>query len=76
MHAIFPLSAFVAQRFSQRLMARAYVSHSPSDIRSSAKQWETQRVREAYNVGKACRKACNSAINWRSLRVIAYLGNY
>lgn len=70
MLAIFPLKAFVAQRFVQRLMARAYVSHSP------AKQWETQRVREAYNVRKACGKACNSAINWRSLSVIAYLGNY
>lgn len=70
MLATFPLEAFVAQRFSQRLMARAYVSHSP------AKQWETQRVREAYNVRKACGKACNSAINWRSLCVIAYLGNY
>lgn len=70
MLAIFPLEAFVAQRFSQRLMARAYVSHSP------AKQWETQRVREAYNVRKACGKACNSAISWRSLSVIAYLGNY
>ena len=70
MLAIFPLEAFVAQRFSQRLMARAYVSHSPD------KQWETQRVREAYNVRKACGKACNSAINWRSLSVIAYLGNY
>lgn len=70
MLAIFPLEAFVAQRFSQRLMARAYVSHSPD------KQWETQRVREDYNVRKACGKACNSAINWRSLSVIAYLGNY
>lgn len=70
MLAIFPLEAFVAQRFSQRLMAQAYVSHSP------AKQWETQRVREAYNVRKACGKACNSAISWRSLSVIAYHGNY
>ena len=70
MLAIFPLEAFVAHRFSQRLMAQAYVSHSP------AKQWETQRVREAYNVRKACGKACNSAISWRSLSVIAYLGNY
>lgn len=70
MLAIFPLEAFVAQRFSQRLMAQAYVSHSP------AKQWETQRVREAYNVRKACGKACNSAISWRSLSVIAYPGNY
>lgn len=70
MHAIFPLSAFVAQRFVQRLMAKAYVSHSP------AKQWETQRVREAYNVRKACGKACNSAISWRSLSVMAWLGDY
>lgn len=57
MLAIFPLKAFVAQRFVQRLMAKAYVSHSPD------KQWETQRVREAYNVRKACGKACNSAIS-------------
>lgn len=67
---IFPLKAFVAQRFIQRLMAQAYGSHSP------AKQWETQRVRETYNVRKACRKASNSAISWHSLSVIAYLGNY
>lgn len=70
MLAIFPLGAFVAQRFSQRLMARAYVPHSP------AKQWETQRIREAHNVRKACRKACNSAISWRSLSVMAWLGDY
>lgn len=70
MLAIFPLKAFVAQRFSQRLMAQAYVPHSP------AKQWETQRVREAYNVRKACGKACNSAISWRSLSVMAWLGDY
>lgn len=69
MLAIFPLEAFVAHRFYQHV-ARAYVSHSP------AKQWETQRVREAYNVRKACGKACNSAISWRSISVIAYLGNY
>lgn len=69
MLAIFPLEAFVAHRFYQHV-ARAHVFHSP------AKQWETQRVREAYNVRKACGKACNSAINWRSLSVIAYLGNY
>lgn len=30
MLAIFPLKAFVAQRFSQRLMAQAYVPHSPA----------------------------------------------
>lgn len=70
MLAIFPLKAFVAQRFNQRLMAQAYGSHSP------AKQWETQRVREAYNVRKACGKACNSAISWRSLSVMAWLGDY
>lgn len=70
MLAIFPLDAFVAQRFSQRLMAQAYVPHSP------AKQWEIQRVREAYNVRKACGKACNSAISWRSLSVMAWLGDY
>lgn len=70
MHAIFPLSAFVTQRFIQHAVAKAYVPHS------LAKQWETQRVREAYNVRKACVKACNSAINWRSLSIIAYLGNY
>lgn len=70
MLAIFPLKAFVAKRFIQHLEAKAYVPHSP------AKQWEKQRAREAYNVRKACGKACNSAINWRSLRVIAYLGNY
>ena len=70
MLAIFPLKAFVAQRFIQHLEAKAYVPHSP------AKQWETQRAREANNVRKACGKACNSAINWRSLSVIAYLGNY
>lgn len=69
MLAIFPLEAFVAQRLTQLLVAKAYVPHSP------AKQWEIQRVREAYNVRKACGKACNSAINWRSLSVIAYLGN-
>lgn len=69
MLAIFPLEAFVAQRLTQLLVAKASVPHSP------AKQWEIQRVREAYNVRKACGKACNSAINWRSLCVIAYLGN-
>lgn len=70
MLAIFPLEAFVAQRFYQRLMIQTYVSQSP------AKQWETQRVREAYNVHKACGKAYNSAISWRSLSVIAWLGDY
>lgn len=70
MLAIFPLSAFVAQRFIQHSVAKAYVPHSP------AKQWETQRVREAYNVRKACGKACNSAISWRSLSVMAWLGDY
>lgn len=30
MLAIFPLEAFVAQRFVQRLIAQAYVSHSPN----------------------------------------------
>ena len=70
MLAIFPLESFMAQRFTQRLIAQAYVSNSP------AKQWETQRVREAYNVRKACGKACNSAISWRSLNVMAWLGDY
>lgn len=70
MLAIFPLEAFVAQRLVQRLMAQAYVPYSP------AKQRETQRVREAYNVRKACGKACNSAISWRSLSVMAWLGDY
>ena len=70
MLANFSLEDFVAQRFVQRLIAQAYVSHSHN------KQWETQRVREAYNVRKACVKACRSAISWRSLSVMAWLGDY
>ena len=70
MLANFSLEDFVAQRFVQRLIAQAYVSHSPN------KHWETQRVRVAYIVRKACVKACRSAISWRSLSVMAWLGDY
>lgn len=65
-----PLKSFVSQRF---------VNHATAKYKAGCiytNQWETQRVREAYNVRKTCGKACNSAINWRSLSVIAYLGNY
>lgn len=36
MLAIFPLKSFMAQRFTQRLIAQAYVSNSPAKTMGNA----------------------------------------